>query len=160
MWPTRYWLPPYQAERNAHPSFVQAIQLAKLSGFYPIITTASLQHAEFLQSLGATHVLDRNTAVSMSLPSVTDKPIDTILDTIGVTSTQTEGLDVLAAGGRMSILNPIAPGLAERGEAEGKKLIHVFGVKQFPPNYECLKGLYQRLTPFLEEGNIKVRLRG
>ena len=37
-----------------------AIQLAKLSGFSPIIVTASLHHAEHLEALGATHVIDRN----------------------------------------------------------------------------------------------------
>ena len=36
------------------------IQLAKLSGFSPIITTSSLAHADYLKSLGATYVLDRN----------------------------------------------------------------------------------------------------
>ncbi|KAG6372052.1 chaperonin 10-like protein [Boletus reticuloceps] len=37
----------------------QAIQLAKLSGFSPIITTASLHNEDLLLSLGATHILDR-----------------------------------------------------------------------------------------------------
>jgi NADPH:quinone reductase-like Zn-dependent oxidoreductase len=36
-----------------------AIQLAKLSGFSPIITTSSKKHTDFLKSLGATHVVDR-----------------------------------------------------------------------------------------------------
>ncbi|HEV7737525.1 MAG TPA: hypothetical protein VGO47_09170, partial [Chlamydiales bacterium] len=36
-----------------------AIQLAKLSGFSPIATTASTHHTDYLKSLGATHVIDR-----------------------------------------------------------------------------------------------------
>ncbi|QRV84260.1 Zinc-binding dehydrogenase [Ceratobasidium sp. AG-Ba] len=36
------------------------IQLARIAGFSPIVTTASAQHADFLKSLGATHVFDRN----------------------------------------------------------------------------------------------------
>lgn len=35
------------------------IQLARESGFYPIVTTASVRHHALLRSLGATHVLDR-----------------------------------------------------------------------------------------------------
>ncbi|RDX51651.1 GroES-like protein [Lentinus brumalis] len=35
------------------------IQLARLSGFSPIITTDSVHNASFLKSLGATHVIDR-----------------------------------------------------------------------------------------------------
>ncbi|KAF8753281.1 GroES-like protein [Rhizoctonia solani] len=36
------------------------IQLARIAGFSPIVTTASAQHADFLRSLGATRVFDRN----------------------------------------------------------------------------------------------------
>jgi len=39
-----------------------AIQLARASGFSPIITTASLCHEASLRSLGATHVFDRSTS--------------------------------------------------------------------------------------------------
>ncbi|KAJ3006102.1 hypothetical protein NUW54_g4059 [Trametes sanguinea] len=36
-----------------------AIQFARLTGFSPIVTTASLHNADLLKSLGATHVLHR-----------------------------------------------------------------------------------------------------
>ena len=39
------------------------IQFAKLSGFSPIITTASPRHTARLQALGATHVVDRALAL-------------------------------------------------------------------------------------------------
>ena len=51
-----------------------AVQLAKLSGFLPIITTASLKHAESLKCLGATHVIDRNicySALASEIASIT-----------------------------------------------------------------------------------------
>lgn len=41
-----------------------AIQFARLSGFEYVITTASPKHREFLQSLGATHVIDRSLSPS------------------------------------------------------------------------------------------------
>lgn len=37
-----------------------AIQLARIAGFSTIATTSSTQHFEYLKSLGATHVFDRN----------------------------------------------------------------------------------------------------
>ncbi|KAJ7925123.1 chaperonin 10-like protein [Mycena leptocephala] len=37
-----------------------ALQLARLSGFSTIITTASLKHESFLKSLGATHVIEES----------------------------------------------------------------------------------------------------
>ncbi|KIJ54560.1 hypothetical protein M422DRAFT_24506 [Sphaerobolus stellatus SS14] len=37
-----------------------AIQLARLSGFSPIVTTASPYNETYLKSIGATHVIDRN----------------------------------------------------------------------------------------------------
>ncbi|KAF8309133.1 GroES-like protein [Clavulina sp. PMI_390] len=53
------------------------IQLAKLAGFSAIITTASSQHADYLKSLGATHVVNHNTSAEeyTSLASSTSHPI-------------------------------------------------------------------------------------
>ena len=42
------------------PTISTVIQLSKLSGFNPIITTASLHNTDALKEIGATHVLDRN----------------------------------------------------------------------------------------------------
>ncbi|CCO30218.1 Protein TOXD [Rhizoctonia solani AG-1 IB] len=36
-----------------------AVQLARIAGFSPIVTTASVKHEDFLKSLGATHIFDR-----------------------------------------------------------------------------------------------------
>ena len=46
--------------------FDLVIQFAKLSGFDYIITTttASAKHAEYLKSLGATHIVDRDTPIA------------------------------------------------------------------------------------------------
>ncbi|KAG6811821.1 hypothetical protein H0H92_005680 [Tricholoma furcatifolium] len=46
------------------------LQLAKLSGFSPIVTTASLSNAKYLKSLGATHVIDRTIATSVQAEEI------------------------------------------------------------------------------------------
>ena len=62
-----------------------AIQFAKLSGFSLIITTASLRNAEYLKSLGATHVIDRNApaeALAASVAQIAGKPVKYAYDAV------------------------------------------------------------------------------
>ena len=56
------------------PDVYPGIQLARIAGFSPIITTASAQHAEYLKSLGATHVFDRNVDVK-TIQAASSSPI-------------------------------------------------------------------------------------
>ncbi|KAJ3548039.1 hypothetical protein NMY22_g1429 [Coprinellus aureogranulatus] len=81
-----------------------AIQLAKLSGFSPIITTASQKHEATLKALGATHVLDRNTPITESqLKTITSSPIKYVIDSISDAGTQRQGFDILAPGGKQVV---------------------------------------------------------
>ena len=61
---------------HAYSSYDAVIQLAKLSGFSPIITTASLKNTDFLKSLGATHVIDRNADLPSSVKAITSDSIN------------------------------------------------------------------------------------
>ncbi|RPD59725.1 GroES-like protein [Lentinus tigrinus ALCF2SS1-6] len=89
-----------------------AIQMAKLQGFSPIIATSSLKHADWLKSLGATHVLDRSmtsTAILAELPKLTGgKPIVFAYDAISEADTQNLAYDALAAGGSMVVTLPMS----------------------------------------------------
>jgi NADPH:quinone reductase-like Zn-dependent oxidoreductase len=124
------------------------IQLAKYSGFYPIITTSSLKHADEVKSLGATHVIDRNTSVVAEVRKLTDKPILTVYDAISSADTQQAGIDVLAAGGKLVIVLP--PSV----KAEGKEIIHIMGLASLHP--ELLTSLYGKdVYGFLEQGVLK-----
>ncbi|GAB1526957.1 hypothetical protein RhiTH_010131 [Rhizoctonia solani] len=70
------------------------IQLARIAGFSPIVTTASAQHANFLRSLGATRVFDRNvdtTTVQSAFPT----PVSLVLDSISIAATQEFAFEVL-----------------------------------------------------------------
>ncbi|KAF9536356.1 GroES-like protein, partial [Agrocybe pediades] len=89
-----------------------ALQLARLSGFSPIITTASEKHTEYLKSLGATHVIDRNLTGSAIVAEIRKTTgghkIFRVYDTISSTETQRIGLDILASQGQLMTTLPVA----------------------------------------------------
>ncbi|KAG1751515.1 chaperonin 10-like protein [Suillus paluster] len=120
-----------------------SIQLARLSGFSPIITTASLHNAELLSSLGATHVLDRKlstTALKDAIVKITSIPITLVFDAISLPGTQQTAHDILTTGGTKS---------------EDKVLHPVFGSFHEPPNRELGKSFMPVLTQWLADGTIK-----
>lgn len=124
------------------------IQLAKYSGFHPIITTSSLKHADELKSLGATHVIDRNASVVAEVRKLTDKPISIVFDAVSSADTQQAGVDVLAAGGKLITVTPVSV------KAEDKEIIYVVGSASLHP--ELLTSLYgKELYGFLERGVLK-----
>ena len=128
------------------------IQLAKYSGFSPIITTASLKHADELKSLGATHVIDRNASVVAEVRKLTDKPISIVYDAVSSADTQQTGLDVLAPGGKLITVTPVSV------KAEDKEIIYSVGSAALHP--ELLTSLYgKEVYGFLERGVLKVCLQ-
>jgi NADPH:quinone reductase-like Zn-dependent oxidoreductase len=134
-----------------------AIQLAKLSGFSPIIVTASLHHAEYLESLGATHVIDRNVssaALASKVNAITqDTPIKYVVDSVSSPDTQQSGYDLLASGGKLVTFLDAAV----IKTSNDKDIIRALGTSTHPPNAELLRTLYHdNLEQLLQEGAIKV----
>ncbi|RXW11342.1 hypothetical protein EST38_g14513 [Candolleomyces aberdarensis] len=132
------------------------VQTAKLSGFNPIITTASSKHAEFLKSLGATHVLDRNVSLAglkESIQSITEKPVKIVVDTISSEETQTLGFNLLAPGGQIA-LNQSAIGLIkEAAPKENKSLVGILALKQ--GYFELVQEMWTHVTKFLQDRDIQ-----
>lgn len=133
-----------------------AIQLAKLSGFSLIITTASLEHAEYLKSIGATHVIDRSLSdsdLAVVISRITqDVPIKYVVDSISTPDTQQMAYKLLAPGGQLAIFQPVA---AKR--TKKKDIIQVHGFLRLPANIELLETLYHdHFERLLKEGAIKV----
>ncbi|KAF8173927.1 chaperonin 10-like protein [Pholiota molesta] len=133
----------------------QVIQLARLSGFSPIIATASLKHTERLKSLGATDVLDRNldtAALSIEIHRLSkNQPLKYIYDSIASAETQRAGFDVLADGGQIAVVLP-----AQITSTALKTVVQVQGLLRGPANIPLLEPLYHdHLYKFLEEGLIK-----
>ncbi|KAF5338535.1 hypothetical protein D9611_013261 [Ephemerocybe angulata] len=130
------------------------IQLAKLSGFSPIITTSSLKHEEYLKSLGATHVLDRNEPLTTErIQSITDLPIKAIYDAIS--EPQDHNLDLLAPGGNLVIVLFPEPKLVERAPKENKRFSVVMAVKVLPDNVQLLRQAWPHVEGWVENGVIK-----
>lgn len=143
-----------------HPSrlltfSIVAIQFAKLSGFNPIIATASLKHTDFLKSLGATHVLDRNLSVQAlkaEIEKITTKPVKHVCDAISVAETQQTGLEILAPGGHLMLV------LAPTVSSDDKHILNVVAFRHLEPNVEQITAMYGKLSEWVEKGIIKVRL--
>ncbi|KAJ3523451.1 hypothetical protein NMY22_g11437 [Coprinellus aureogranulatus] len=133
-----------------------ALQLAKLSGFSPIITTASLKHEATLKGLGATHVLDRNAPFTEAhIKTITSVPISSIIDSISSPETQRQGFDILAPAGTQIIVFRPEAFWEDEGKAQDKKVIFVIGSKKYPEHATVVAELYRNFTELLESGDIK-----
>ena len=128
----------------------------KLSGFSPIITAVSLMHTDFLKSISATTVLDRNSSseyLAAEMKKITNLPIRFLFDTISIDSTQKTGLDLLVPGGQMVI---VLPPLVK---ADKKVIFHAFASISLPYNMEPICGplYHEKPSRLVERGIIKVR---
>ncbi|GLB40684.1 putative alcohol dehydrogenase GroES-like domain [Lyophyllum shimeji] len=127
----------------------RVIQLARLSGFSPIITTASSKHADYLKSLGATNVLDRSLSLESlqaEIKKLTNTPVDIVFDAISSKETQQTGHDLLVPGGHLVTVLPLAITKSEKIGHVG-----VQGILRLPQNQELLRALYSNFTQLLEE---------
>ena len=132
-----------------------AIQIAKLSGFSPIIATASLKHEAFLKTLGATHVIDRNTPATTlagKVAGITNRPLDVVFDSVSNAETQKLSHDLTATGGMTVTVNPVQVDVVQ-----GKEFVHALGIFRFPHTRPLGERLYSHLTQLIEDGHIKVR---
>ncbi|OCH83815.1 NAD(P)-binding protein, partial [Obba rivulosa] len=118
------------------------LQIAKLGGFSPIITTASPRNADLLKALGATHVLDKNLsseALRQEVVEITSRPVEIIYDAISIPSTQNAAYDI----------NP----RPWRASQPAKNLIvHIGGVG---PGFKKGDNIWTTLTGLMEEGIVR-----
>ena len=143
-----------------------AIQLARLSKFSPIITTASLHNEGLLKSLGATHVLDRSLAAPALLSSIasiaSSTPVPYAYDAIGEASTLLLAYDALGDGGALVTSNPrAAPLLAERVARtpdDGKRLACPIATLTLPANVAVGDALFAHLSDWLRTGEVMVSI--
>ncbi|KAF9563443.1 GroES-like protein, partial [Agrocybe pediades] len=130
------------------------IQFAKLSGFAPIITTASLTNEEPLKRMGATHVVDRQLSPSETVSAITTiagKPILHVYDVICSEATQQLAMDVIADGGRAAFPTPFLTAKSSKKV----EIAQVFGAARSPHNYDLFKELYQgKVYEWLQKGLI------
>jgi NADPH:quinone reductase-like Zn-dependent oxidoreductase len=125
------------------------LQLARLSGFSPIVTTASLHNVDYVKSLGATHVIDRKADVVAEAGKIFSTPPNIVYDAIS--DDQEVGWKVLAPNGTLILVLPSKPEL-KSGE-NGKKFIGTFGNVHF--KRDLGRSLFGKLTEMLQSGDIK-----
>jgi NADPH:quinone reductase-like Zn-dependent oxidoreductase len=133
---------------------LSVLQFAKLSGFSPIIATASPANFSLVKALGATHVVvDRKLIGSLGaeVAKITTEPIQYAYDAWGDAKTQQALHDLLAPRGRLVIVSP-----KQIEERDGKTLFQVFGYVQVEGNRKVGASLFGALERLLSEGIIKV----
>lgn len=133
---------------------ITAIQVAKLSGFSPIIATASTRNFDFVKSLGATHVIDRSAPLASSVKAITSEPIKYVYDAISTKETQEPAYEVLAPEGTFIVVLGFAVDKAKIDES--KAIVHPTGLSQDPTQKELGVTLFKHVTSLLENGEIKV----
>nr|VWO96014.1 Conserved virulence factor C [Ganoderma boninense] len=131
------------------------IQLVRLSGFSPIVATASLHNAEYLKSLGATHVVDRNLPAEQLQAEVAKLGgglIDLVYDAVSLPETLPVGNALTAPQGDLVVVSPA--GLPQGGESS-KKVHLAQGLLILPTNHVVGASLLAHLPKLLEDGDIK-----
>jgi NADPH:quinone reductase-like Zn-dependent oxidoreductase len=134
--------------------------LAKLSGFNPIITTASVQNEDYCRAAGATHVIDYRTTPYDSIPAVvkgiTKGPVQVIYDAISTQESQRADLEILGPNGSLVLTLP--PAIDIPAEPKNNRwVVMVYGGVREHGNSEFGTAMYAALPGLLADGLIKVR---
>lgn len=157
-----------------------AIQLAKLSGFNPIITTSSKANEQYCLSAGATHVIDYKSIPYTSLEThirstITSKPFKVIYDAISSEDSQAASLAILSgstqdalgtgAGEGGKLIITLLPAKSIAGELDEKQFVKgeekksvswTYGNGNGEPTQADGNKLARALEGWLIEGKIKV----
>ncbi|KAF9223808.1 GroES-like protein [Gyrodon lividus] len=131
------------------------IQLAKISGFSPIITTAALKHTNYLKGLGATHVIDRYLpfpALQQAVARVTSAPINVIYDTVSIRETQEAAWELLGPQGRLVLT---LPSVIDRHPDDRREIVLTNGNPHTEENWETGRQLWMHVGRWLEKGDIR-----
>ncbi|KAG1876340.1 chaperonin 10-like protein [Suillus subluteus] len=125
------------------------IQLARLSGFYPIIATASPSNEDLVKDYGATHFFDRNLSgkqLMTAISKVTDRPIEVVYDAISAPETQLVAWELLANNGTLIVTVPAS---VKEDEGKGRKAC------PYLRNQELWRTSWAMLEKWLSEGTIQ-----
>ena len=142
-----------------------AIQLARLSGFEKIITNASAQHHDYLQSLGAHVVLDRNASGLVDFQkALRGSLLEFVFDTIAIKATQTLGVKILQGTNthhsRVVIVGSVDEDARKLGESQKPRVgvQQIMGIALKPALRPIITGLTDCLggeSGWLAQGEFK-----
>ncbi|KAI0029610.1 chaperonin 10-like protein [Vararia minispora EC-137] len=138
------------------------IQLAKLSGFDPIITTASAHNVGYCKAAGATHVIDYKETpydqLHAAISKITSEPFQYAFDSIAITKeTQQACYDILAPGGTVGLVQNAVVGKPNdvADDGSGKRTAVVFAWIHAGPHVDFATRMYAVLTGMVERGEVK-----
>lgn len=123
-----------------------AVQLARLTGA-EVVATGSLDSFDFLKSLGASEVLDRN--ANMKEWAESGKKVDIVLDCVGKTALRDVWWTVKAGGVLMSIHQPPESVKPDGLDVDVKNFFFIM-----EPNGPQL----QQITNLINDGDFKVQI--
>ncbi|VDB99937.1 unnamed protein product [Peniophora sp. CBMAI 1063] len=139
------------------------LQILKLSGFSPIITTASASNEAYCRAAGATHFIDYHTTPYSALKSKVEEildgktPLPLVFDAISVDESQKAAWDILKPGGKLVVtLPPLIEGAQPGVETkDGKTLVMAHGSFGAEENLKVSREVFKLLTGWLESGVVK-----
>lgn len=123
-----------------HWAPTSVLQLAKLSGFNPIIATASPRSEQLVLSLGATHFVDRNADVIAEATKISSSPVEIIYDAVSVPGTQSVAWDLLAPNGTLIL---VLGATIDRDKYKDKKMVKPHGNVHVEYNRALGKALWE-----------------
>ena len=159
-----------------------AIQMARLSGYERIITNASSNNHEFLESIGAHVVLERSTSTPTAFSDAMGGfPLDFVFDGISAPATQKLGIEILqeanAAASHLVTVHTVVPGVPDpEAKALGQsqdnpiEIKQILGIGSWPalrplseplaeslggPNGYIAQGLFTPNRPYVVPGGLK-----
>ncbi|KAF5387572.1 hypothetical protein D9757_006588 [Collybiopsis confluens] len=131
-----------------------AIQLLKILKFKHIITNSAEEHFDYLRSLGATDLIDRNKVTDEDLPKVVESfaggKVDAAIDAVGTSATQTAALACLKDGKHLGTVL-----FVEREVPKNKSLAMIWGSTWLDSNREFGKAQWPKLERLFESGTLK-----
>lgn len=137
---------------------IEVLQLAHLSGLYPIITTASPRNADLVKSRGATHVVDRHldaTGIISEIRKIVSAPLNLVYDAISTTETQNLAYTIVGSEGKLFVT---LPSTISQTEIPSKKSIIQVSGKIGLDEYGAIDEEFFNVLPlYLKSGEIKVR---
>lgn len=149
-----------EVQKTNCPCFITALQFLKLSGFGPIIATASPHNIELVKAYGATHVIDRKLPTADIITQVTaiaGGGVDLVYDAISTQDTLALSEAVARPGAQLVCVNPPLGEFVTKLAADKRLQVAVAqGSLSIEKNRGGIDGLLEKLPQLLQDGLLKV----
>ncbi|KAA1467071.1 GroES-like protein [Dentipellis sp. KUC8613] len=140
-----------------------ALQFLKLSGFNPIIATASAHNEAYVRAAGATHLIDYHTTPYAALPEavakITSAPFPLVFDAIANEETQRAAWGLTGAGGTLALVRAPVVGEPNVVLDNGRRIAFVWGAVNYMDEQaagrEWADKMYAGLEAFLADGRLR-----